>query len=54
MDRYEASRHHLRDAVQLAAHRCPSYGTRSFLIDLIDRGLARGLRFQRVADLQAA
>jgi hypothetical protein len=54
MDRYDRGREHLRDAAKLAEHRCPAYGTRSFLIDLIDRGMARGLRFRRISELQAA
>ena len=54
MDRYAASREHLRDAGKLAGHRCPEYGTRSFLTDLVDRGLDRGLAFRKLADLQVA
>ena len=54
MDRYERSRSVHRDAVRLADHRCASQGTRTFLNDLIERGLARGFQFRRVADVQLA
>lgn len=54
MDRYDRSRDAHRDAARLAAHRCPLRGTRTFLIDLIDRGLARGFQFRRVADIREA
>ena len=54
MDRYERSRDAHRDAARLASHRCPSPGTRTFLIDLIERGLARGFQFRRVADVREA
>jgi peptidoglycan/xylan/chitin deacetylase (PgdA/CDA1 family) len=54
MDRYEHGREHLRDAARLVEHRYPGYGTRSFLIDLIDRGLERGLRFRTVSELQVS
>ena len=54
MDRYERSRGVHRDAVRLAGHRCASQGTRTFLNDLIERGLARGFQFRRVADVQLA
>lgn len=52
MDRYERSRSVHRDAGQLARHRGESEGTRTFLNELIARGLARGLQFRRVAEIQ--
>ena len=54
MDRYERSRDVHQDAERLVGHRCPSPGTRTFLIDVIERGLARGFQFRRVADVQLA
>ena len=54
MDRYERSRDAHRDVARLATHRCPSPGTRTFLNDLIDRGLARGFQFRRVVDVREA
>ena len=54
MDRYDRSRDAHRDPARLASHRCPSAGTRTFLNDLIDRGLARGFQFRRVADVREA
>ena len=54
LDRYEQSRDVHRDAARLVRHRCPAQGTRTFLNDLIERGLARGFQFRRVADLQLA
>ena len=52
MDRYESSREHHRDATRLAAHRCATSGTRTFLLDVIEQGLSRGFQFRRVADVQ--
>jgi hypothetical protein len=54
MARYEGCREVHRDPERLVQHRCPSQGTRTFLNDLIERGLARGFRFRRVADVQLA
>lgn len=54
MDRYDRGRDHLRDVARLVEHRCPGYGTRSFLIDLIDRALERRLRFRKISELRAA
>lgn len=54
MDRYGRSRDHLRDPATLARQRCPSYGTRSFLTDLIDRGLDRGFTFRKVSEVRVA
>lgn len=54
MERYEQTRADHRDAARLAAHRCAAAGTRTFLIDVIERGLSRGFQFRRVADVQVA
>jgi hypothetical protein len=52
MGRYEASRDSHRDAARLVAHRCPTYGTRSFLIDLLDGAAGHGLSFRKVSEVQ--
>lgn len=52
MDRYARSRASHRDAARLVAHRFEAYGTRSFLIDLIDGAGRRGLAFRRVSEVQ--
>lgn len=52
MQRYEQSREVHRDPARLAQYRCPAQGTRTFLTDLIERGLARGFQFKRVADVR--
>jgi len=52
MDRYEASRPFHRDATALLRHRCPGYGSRNFLIDVIEKAKARGLAFRKVSDIQ--
>lgn len=52
MDRYAASRAHHRDAAALLQHRHAGYGARSCLVELIDRGLARGLTFKKISDIE--
>jgi peptidoglycan/xylan/chitin deacetylase (PgdA/CDA1 family) len=54
MERYNRTRAHHRDAARLLEHRGDGPGTRTFLIELIDQGLARGFQFRRVADVRLA
>jgi hypothetical protein len=52
LDRYEESREVHRDSARLAEHRHAGQGTRTFLNDIIERGVARGFQFKRVADVR--
>jgi len=52
MDRYRASLPDQQDLAALRRHRGGSYGTRNFLIDLIERGLERGMTFKTVSEIE--
>lgn len=52
LDRYEQSREMHRDPARLAEHRHAGQGTRTFLNDIIERGLTRGFQFKRVSDVR--
>lgn len=51
MDRYERSRDSHRDARRLRQHRCDGYGTRSFLVDLLEGAKRRAQVFRRVSEV---
>lgn len=52
MDRYRASLPDLQDVTALRRHRGTAYGTRNFLIDLIERGLDRAFTFKTVSGVE--
>lgn len=52
MDRYERTRDDHRAAARLVAQRGAEYGTRSFLIDLLDGAARHGLTFRRVSEVR--